>query len=113
MPKQVRLRGINITLRLIGREDDVTHPRLDQQRQPLIVRSRLRQPERLRFTTKTKTEIRQPPDNLRQTIAFVAERQNRVPVSLRDRVAVTGARLSARFIRVQDLLISRKVMRLQ
>src|SRR5678815_5729022 len=58
-------------------------------------------------------KVFQPPDDLRQSIAFVAERKDRMSVSLRDGVAVTTARHSTLVISVQDLLISVAMMSLE
>src|SRR5712691_6982359 len=55
-----------------------------------VIRKRcgFRKPQRFRITAKAMTKVSDAPANLRAKIAFVAERQNRVTVSLRNRVAV-------------------------
>src|ERR1043165_4314506 len=78
-------------LRLFGREDHITKTLLDQQRERCIVCRSFGQPQCFRVTTKAKTKIRYAPNDLRQSIALVAQRQYRMTVSLSDRVAMTSA----------------------
>src|SRR5437763_11198644 len=55
-----------------------------------IVTRGFRQPHTFRFAPKSITKIRQSPANLRAQIMVVAERQDRMPESLGDRVAMAA-----------------------
>src|SRR6185437_5991272 len=111
--EEVRLGSIDNALPLVRGEDHVTHALFNQQCEHVVVRGRLRQPERFRFTTEPITKVSQTPDDLRQTIAFDAEWKNRMTVCLRDRVAVSTARRGALAIGIQNFLVSVAMMTLE
>jgi hypothetical protein len=69
-----------------------------QEPKHVVVGGSLGQPERLGFTTKTKPEVSKSPNDLRHSIAFIAKRQDRMAVSLRDRVPMTTSFRSAHFV---------------
>src|SRR5919206_3719262 len=62
MPKQIRLRHINLPLSLIRSKDHITHPLLYQQREYLVVSGSFRQPQRFRIATETKAKVREAPE---------------------------------------------------
>src|SRR5262249_51210790 len=80
----------SVTSHLVRRENHVTHSFFYKRGEYALVARRLWQPHRFRFATETITKVCKSPANLRPQIPFVAERQNRVAVSLSNRVAVPG-----------------------
>src|SRR5689334_16039902 len=65
---------------LFGSEDHVTQTLIDEQRECGVVCRGFGQPKRFRFAAEAKAKIGNAPQNLCQSIALVAERQDRVAV---------------------------------
>src|SRR3979411_988900 len=86
------------TQSLIRRQNDIAQSLLDQDRERFIVTSSFGEPQTFRLTPKAKTEIREPPQHLRQTIALIAQRQDCVAVRLGDGVTMTAAEANAFFV---------------
>ena len=97
-------------LGLMGCENDITQAFFDKCVKHAFVTGRLWQPHRFRVASEAITKVSQSPANLCAEIAFVAERQNRVTVGLRNRVAVPGLRDDALAIGGDDPVVSTAVM---
>src|SRR5712664_80847 len=76
------------TRRLMGGENYKPHTFFNQCVHHRVVTRSLWQPHRFSLTLKAVAKISQAPTNLCAQVAIVAQRQNRVPISLSDRVAM-------------------------
>src|ERR1043166_2988844 len=88
--------------RLIGGENDELDSLLDQGSKRLRIARRLGKPERLGLAPEPMAEVGDSPANLGAEVARIAERQNRVPISLGDRVPMPAAGANTVAIRLKE-----------
>src|SRR5437870_13338319 len=82
------------------REDHVSQTFINQCTQNAIIASSFRQPHCFGLASETKAKVGNSPTDLGSQITFVAKRQNRMAIRLRDRIAMTissDCALSIRF----------------
>jgi hypothetical protein len=100
------------TLRLMRRKNHVVEPLLDEHAQRLVIAPRLRKPQRFGSSPEPMSEVREAPANLRATVPIVAKGQNRVPVALRNGIAMSVSGQNALAVRSEDLLVGLWVLAL-
>ena len=87
---------------LLGREDGVLHPLVDQRLERRRVDGALGEPHRLGLAGEATDEVRLPPPDLRGAVARVAEGKDRVVVGLGDRVPVPPPPQGREPVRLDD-----------
>ena len=91
-PAPARLGAGAFKISLVGREDHKLDSRRRDRRERVFIGSTLRQPHPDRLAPETENEIVDTPYNLQLAIARRQQRQNRMAVRLRDRVAMAAVR---------------------
>ena len=87
---------------LVRCENDNPQSSIDQRAHHVVIAGCLWQPHCFRVAPEAIAEVRQAPANLRLPVAFIAQRQNRMTVGLRDRVAMSSSFARAGLIGVDD-----------
>jgi len=97
----------------VRRQNHIAQPCFNQRGHHTVVASRFGQPQAFGFTSKSIAKVRQSPTNLCFQIAFIAQRQNRMTESLRNRVAVSVLFQCAVAIRLDDARVGISVLLFQ
>ena len=98
---------------LVRRQDDELDSRRCHRRQRVVVGSAFRQPHSGRLAPEAENEIVDAPRNLQLAIARRQQRQNRMAVRLRDRVAVPAVSRRVQSVAASHRAIRSLAMRLQ
>src|SRR5437868_15003979 len=103
----------SVTRGLMRRQNDEAQTFIDQGAHHGIVAGSFRKPHCFGFTSEAMAKISLAPTNLRPQVARIAQRQNRVSISLSNRVPMSVTFQSAFAIRVNDARVCVRVISLE
>ena len=111
--RTTRLGAGSAKISLVGREDDEPDSRRRDRRERVVIGSAFRQPHPSRLAPEAEDEVVDAPSNLQLAIARRQQRQNRMAVRLRDRVAMPTVARGIQRVATSHRAIGGLAMRLQ